>query len=839
MNNGNKNNGLIRKGSGATGSPNGLPFEAAALEATLGTPLDSIAGPTPGFASHASQPTLHAGSHNELGRLLQMMRGRWIAAITTAVVLGVIGAVLGFRSGHKLYASTGQIRVLAVVPKVLYQVDEKGVPPMFDSFIESQVALLQSQRVMELAIQDPAWHTLGRAQDDAAVRSLMHSIDVVHSGELITIKATDLDPAVAVTSVQTVVGAFEKLYEESDALSNEKRLMQLQSIQNAKGAELAAIREQISNIGRPYGTDDLHHLFELKESEVEKLQSTISQTQADLIAAVRRSRAGGSDQLTPEQWAVVSAEMASLLQERNTAKRNLEVLKANNVMAKSPIYATAQATLDVDQRAVDDLVEQLQAQRAAGQRLPASPGTEGKAFVEPETLRQELAELGKQLEVAKADMIAVGDQQLKISDLKYKADQAIRDRDAAQQRIDQLNTEATINGRVSIISTGDRPLAPDKDTRIPFAAAGLLGGAIVGFALIIGFAAVDHRLRSPDEAEASVPSSSLLGLLPWLPDDLADSEQAARTAHCVTGIRNLLQLWGRPRDKRVFLVTSPVAGAGKTSLTFALGISYAASKFKTLIIDCDLVGAGLTWRTDRIVTRKLGQLLREEGLLTDEQLSVALAAAKEQSKRLGEIVVEKGWTTREHVDRLLADQTQQHLGILDALDGMPLDQCVSETGIADLSILPVGTATSREVQLLSAESLQKLFDSARRAYDIVLVDTGPMPGSLEAQLASAVADGVVVVVSAGVNRSLVRRCVERLVTVGAQVAGIVYNRASEADVLVYTSGSQSRIASRAPVQLQAQRADSRKSNSEAEKLGPLASAVSRSAPVPRSSRSSK
>ena len=50
------------------------------------------------------------------------------------------------------------------------------------------------------------------------------------------------------------------------------------------------------------------------------------------------------------------------------------------------------------------------------------------------------------------------------------------------------------------------------------------------------------------------------------------------------------------RDKRAFSVTSASSGDGKTSLTLALGLSFAASGSRTLLIDSDLVGAGLTAR---------------------------------------------------------------------------------------------------------------------------------------------------------------------------------------------------------------------------------------------------
>jgi len=88
----------------------------------------------------------------------------------------------------------------------------------------------------------------------------------------------------------------------------------------------------------------------------------------------------------------------------------------------------------------------------------------------------------------------------------------------------------------------------------------------------------------------------LLGILPNLPDLLTDPRQAAVAAHCVHQIRTLLQIRVQAEDNQVFAVTSASPGDGKTSLTLALGLSFAASGCNTLLIDCDLVGGALTRR---------------------------------------------------------------------------------------------------------------------------------------------------------------------------------------------------------------------------------------------------
>src|SRR5207237_1562321 len=113
--------------------------------------------------------------------------------------------------------------------------------------------------------------------------------------------------------------------------------------------------------------------------------------------------------------------------------------------------------------------------------------------------------------------------------------------------------------------------------------------------LLIGL--IDACYRYSEEPTADMGGLTLLGILPNLPDRLTDPAQAATAAHCVHQIRTMLQI-NSSEDRKVYAVTSASPGDGKTSLTLALGLSFAASGSRTLLIDCDLVGARLTARLD-------------------------------------------------------------------------------------------------------------------------------------------------------------------------------------------------------------------------------------------------
>jgi capsular exopolysaccharide synthesis family protein len=299
-------------------------------------------------------------------------------------------------------------------------------------------------------------------------------------------------------------------------------------------------------------------------------------------------------------------------------------------------------------------------------------------------------------------------------------------------KLELVEFEKSMGGHFIVIDDGSVPVQ-SSDRRPVFAALGLLGGAAlpVGFLLLIGLA--NPRYRFSDETGREISGLNLLGILPDLPDRLSDPEQASIAAHCVHQIRTMLQISGAPEERRVFAVTSAAPGDGKTSLTLALGLSYAACGARTLLIDCDLVGAGLTSR-----------------------MNVSSPA-----------------------------------GVLEAIANRSLFEYVRSTDVADVTILPVGSAQTLHASTLSPAALRRLIDEARKQYDTILIDTGPILGSIEAALVCAAADAVVLTVARGQQRPLVERAIARLMGIGAKLAGVVFNRAQSGDFDRSISGASS------------------------------------------------
>ena len=287
--------------------------------------------------------------------------------------------------------------------------------------------------------------------------------------------------------------------------------------------------------------------------------------------------------------------------------------------------------------------------------------------------------------------------------------------------------------RLEIISDGDVPLQAFRDRRKMFAAAGAIFGAALPTALLVLLSLVRPRHRYSDEAEVDIAGQAgLLGILPALPMRLEDPEVAAGAAQCVHQMRVMLQVAARG-ESRNYLLTSSCSGEGKTSLTMALGLSFAASGSRTLVVDFDMVG--------RALTRGLGA--------SDE------------------------------------------LGLFESLNGGDPLRFVRRTR-AGIWFLPAGRVNALYASKVSHLSIRRFLQSLRQDFDVVLIDSGPILGSVEAATVAPEVDGVIVTVTRGQESALVEKTSHYLRTIGARIEGFVFNRAKHKDFHRSTYGSSVR-----------------------------------------------
>lgn len=270
-----------------------------------------------------------------------------------------------------------------------------------------------------------------------------------------------------------------------------------------------------------------------------------------------------------------------------------------------------------------------------------------------------------------------------------------------QQRLDRLQLASTLTktGGVEVVSQASRPekARPVLLRNLALALAlGLLLGVVVAF-LREHF---DDTVKSESDLQRILGKAPLLGVVPvvrgWRSHDeamlVSRSEPRSPASEAYSGVRTALELAGLSDPGRVLQVTSAGPGDGKTTTLSNLGVSFARTGRRTVLIDCNL-------RRPRLHT------------FFDLENSVGLTSV-----------------------------LQGEASLPAAFQPVP-----DESG---LLVLTSGPAPASPSELLSTASIERVISSVAKDVDVVLVDGPPLPVP-EAVVLADRADAVLLVVCAG------------------------------------------------------------------------------------------
>ncbi len=183
-------------------------------------------------------------------------------------------------------------------------------------------------------------------------------------------------------------------------------------------------------------------------------------------------------------------------------------------------------------------------------------------------------------------------------------------------------------------------------------------------------------------------------------------------------------IWGRDAGKtrKVLVVTSAHSNAGKTTSVLNLGLGLAESGRRVLLIDGDL-----------------------------------------RIPRLGQVF---GFGDAPGLTNLLVER----------LHPVVASELIRESGLEGLDILPSGSLYTNVTEILHLDDLRAFLEHVRGEYDFVLIDSPPALPLTDARLLAQHADGVVLVVRAGVTTveqtSMIQECFRQD---GAHIFGSILN----------------------------------------------------------------
>ncbi len=681
----------------------------------------------------------------------QILNYRKTIALTAVAIF--IPSILAIWTLMKpLYSATGQVRVRPIIPHLVFQTEESGTIPFYQSYLNTQVGVMRSpivlQRVLDLSeVQATGWYDrvdpfwMGPR---TKLERLGADLSVQPRGltELIDVSVRDTSSADATVIVNAVLGQYLKYLSERSEEGSDIMFRQLAREFEQLDASIRGRQGAAAKLRKELGTGNPQELVSGKRVRLDQMQSEVTTVRRNLaLAKLRKSEL--DSRLNPKMDPVLETANMQLPGPRYQTDPEWNRLKMAMKLAKHQVAMESQrlgyahpTMLALKQQVAfaEELLISRQ-QQLNGQWPVAS--SLGYAIAGPVVLgvtpAQELEELNWQVK------LLAQEEQLLLDDIaKQKAlwadtfdraeilgaemssiDQKKQLHEAVRNRLEQKRMERNVPGSIEILASAVEPSLPASDRRLVFTALVMIAGIVTGMGIAYMRASSDQAIYQTGELAGAAPAP-FLGLLPQITaaadkcvaDDptLNESIRMARTS--------LLQQMGN-RKGNVIVITSAECGVGKTTVSTMLARSLAKAGKRALLIDADL-----------------------------RNPSVAA-----------------------HLD------LHPLVGFVEAISGQATDsQAIISTDDPRLDVLPGRISKDGfDPELIANGAFSSALARWRASYDVILLDCPPVLVVADASILARHADGTILIAWAGRSqRSEIRQAMESLNSAGGSLMGTIF-----------------------------------------------------------------
>jgi polysaccharide biosynthesis transport protein len=654
----------------------------------------------------------------------------------------------------------------------------------FEPYLETQVNLILSDRVLDVAVAEPevvGLPIIKRSNDPKTDIRKKLEVKIIPNTYLIRVALDSKDPNEAAQVVNAVVSAFQEQNREFNRGSNERLKKNLASyideldtkIQKKK-QELVKLAEkgnvefskptlntkaQDSDQGPQPAFDSLS-LDQYKKTTDQLLQTEIALIEAESLLQTKQTEAQGNSDLpsreeTDKQLQAQIADefkrdpaVVSIIQQIEETTEELEHHKGVARQGHDPARQAAEKRLAKLNKRYDDLWYARNPE--IRQRLLVETGA-------PESL-QTFADIKRKvaaLKISKTSLMQLlnkfdGEKQQSSSDtvratfLRDEINSLTNMYDQVHRKLEQLRFETAKDlVRIDRVDPASIPKIPSNNKRLKYMAIAPVGilFAILGLFMLLEVKA--ERVADPDLLSSRVQSEVFA--LPPLPTDqstrklskLVADDQIDRFIQRLDHLR--FAVCGDHSEiglGRCILITSAVGGEGKTTLAAQLAARCGNAGISTLLIDADLRRAALCQLLDVPDSLGLSDVLQDKATVEKTVISV------------------QGNT---------------------------------------FYLLAAGTPIQDTSRVFQGRNFGMLIAQLRQLYDLIIIDSPPILPVPDALILGRWTDGVVLAARYDISRSpQVERARRQLDNAGIPVLGTVINGMRSADSYYghYTYGRQ-------------------------------------------------
>lgn len=661
--------------------------------------------------------------------------------------LAVPSALAGWFVVPLEYQASAIVRLSATAPRVMFDQPTRHTAS-YSQFANTQVALITGPAILSKVLAEPDVRELAwiREQEDP-LHFLTGKIDarIRRGSELITVTCKAADRATALVVLQRTVekymtyalaelrireGALRaSLVEERDTLFKEWN-----TYRDRIGVMRKALEAPPATIQHP-------------SSEAASYHQNLSRAEADLTTAQTKvreynERIGQVGQLqerhkaAPDELIYRLGVETSVLQDQKVGRlrADLAAIEGQIAILQGP-YRTGASKLTAERTKLASVQAQLaQAEREArGHALEAllaqyqyEHEAAEKLAEDAERRKEKFAAL---LAAQRGEALDLSQKMADINELEQKAEVVKRRHDRVNEQLYQHHVEQKAPARVSLAADPTAPTSPNYGKRFKVALLAIMASGCAGVAMGLWRELKDKNVRSPLDVSC-VTSLPILASIPHASADrlLGSAQPAMLTAdHPVSTtadeFRRILTRIIYPSEGsaelNTCLIASPSRGDGKTSLACNLAISLAQANRRVLLVD-----------------------------ISSRHPSIEHCFGLEPAPGLGEILSSEASPT----------------------------ELVRPTDYPNLFVLGPGFRGKELVGKLASRDIVEFLEGAEEAFEHVVIDTPPALLMSDAKLLAPIVDGVVLVVGVGVSTmGMVRRCLQDMQQIGANVIGVVLN----------------------------------------------------------------
>ncbi len=666
------------------------------------------------------------------------------------------------------YQARAEIRVRPIISYIVYK-DESGMIPLYSSFLNTQVSIIRGMTVLQRVLDQPdiqntSWYKkpqesllsklsgnkippMERLRDDLSVspRSQTEIIDV----SFVAINAKE-----AKLIVDSVLDKYLQYVKDKSDATEDVLYRQLSDEKTKLEREIQGSEKLIQERLKALGTSSPEELVTSKRNIVEEIAQKLIQVQQAIailewdqkkineLINNEKERSGDSNDVLaamPEERQYYNdPEWRTLERDVRTIKFQIETSKFT---ANNPKLLELQENLEFAEELLKLRELQIDTQRRSmpNSEMALTGGSgldyntqlnnieyqKERAKREEQILTENLSKQQEEFELVfnSAQSLAKDKSDLEYTRQKYEL---------VRQRWDQKNMERNVPGSIEILTNAFVASEPYNDRRIVFSMMVLCLAAGLGIAVSflratmnqVIFASQDMPLSVNVPHLGSIPLIRLKNPLGKMLGDEIEKNQV-QLFESVRVIRTKLLLQLNNQKSSTVIISSSVAGTGKSSFIKVLGKCIAKTGKQVLMIDTDFY-------------------------------------KKTLSKRFG-----------------LADKP----GIINYLNTKTMDfSGICQTEIPNLSILPAGKQDGENLVFEGIDNgfFGKYLEALQDKYSVIILDSSPVLPRADTVIMSHHVNGVIMV-----ERELLSRrenminAIERVHSSGGNIWGVVFVSSSD------------------------------------------------------------